>query len=617
MSGKRVAKPNSAPQVVETAAAGAETAVLTKKKNLKALWIALAAAAAVLLVAVVVVCVYANGYGQVFPGVTLDGEKLSGLSRSELENVISPEKLLRGTVTITAGGQELGAYTQRELGAEIDQTALIDEVWGVGRREGALGWLKNGWTMVKGLMGGKNDVPVAVAGYDEALLRRTAASLATGFDQDPIDGSYELSREGLFATKSADGRKLDQAGLVQALTDMDGSAGEVEAPWETVKAKELDLEQISQELSAEPSPAKYDVASGKVVDGQVGVSLDTQSAAVTLESAAPGETVQLPAEVVYPEMTAEELEKVLFRDVLGTASTNVSGTSARRGNVKLAGSTVNGAILNPGDIFDYNQVVGQRTAAKGYGAAGTYVNGETVNTIGGGICQVSSTIYLASLLSNLEIVTRSNHRFWPGYITLGMDATVSWGGPEFRFKNNTNYPIRIDVSYVNNKLTVTFRGTKADDSYVKMTYKQLGFTARPVVYEETDTLPYGTEKVKQSGHDGYKVETYRNVYKGDGTLISSKLEAVSNYSTQNKIILKGTANKPSEPANPGTDPGADPGQNPGGGDVPAGGETDIPGGGGSEGTGGETGVPGGGDTGGGDTGGGTQSPSAPEDTAAQ
>ncbi len=607
MSGKRVAKPNSAPKDAERTAAGTETGVLTKKEHSKAPWIALAAVAALLIVAVVGVCVYANGYSQVFPGVTLDGEKLSGLSRGEVEDRISPEKLLQGTVTITANGEELGAYTQQELGAEIDQTALVDEVWQVGRRKGALGWLENGLTMVKGLMGGENDVSVIVAGYDNALLRRTAASLAADFDRDPIDGSYELSREGLFATKPADGQKLDQAGLVKALTDMGGSAGEVEAPWKPVKGKELDLEQISQELTAEASPAKYDIASGKVVDGEVGVHLDTQAAASALESAAPGDTVQLPADIVYPEMTAEELEKVLFKDVLGTATTNVSGTTARRGNVKLAGSAVNGTILNPGDIFDYNKVVGQRTAAKGYGAAGTYVNGETVNTIGGGICQVSSTIYLTSLRSNLEIVTRANHRFWPGYIPLGMDATVSWGGPEFRFKNNTNYPIRIDVSYVNNKLTVTFMGTKTDDTYVEMTYKQVGYTARPVVYEETDSLPYGTQKVKQSGHDGYKVETYRNVYAGDGTLISSKLEAVSNYSTQNKIILTGTAGRPAE---------GNPGENPGGGDVPAGGETDIPGGGetGGEGTGGESGTPGGetggeggtpgeGDTGGSETGG--------------
>ena len=140
------------------------------------------------------------------------------------------------------------------------------------------------------------------------------------------------------------------------------------------------------------------------MDGDVGVSLDPQAAAFVLDAAQPGERVQLPAETIYPTLTAEELEAVLFRDVLSTTTTNVSGSSARKGNVKLAGQAVNGTVLNDGDIFDYNKVVGKRTRERGFGEAATYVNGETVNTVGGGICQVSSTIYLATLLANLEIV---------------------------------------------------------------------------------------------------------------------------------------------------------------------------------------------------------------------
>ena len=136
-------------------------------------------------------------------------------------------------------------------------------------------------------------------------------------------------------------------------------------------------------MNAEPSAARYDVETGKVVDGEVGVRLDPEAAAFALEAAVPGETVQLPAEVVYPEMTAQELEAVLFRDVLSTTTTTVSGTGARKGNVKLAGAAVNGLVLNDGDVFDYNQVVGKRTVERGYGEAATYVNGETVNTVGG------------------------------------------------------------------------------------------------------------------------------------------------------------------------------------------------------------------------------------------
>lgn len=516
----------------------------------RAVWIAAAAIAAVLAASAAGLCAYANSYQSVFPGVRMGEETLAGLSREELAGRVSPDALLSGEVTVTAAGLELGSYTQKELGAQVETEKLEEAVWQVGREPGALGWLKNGWTMLKGRLGGATDVDAAVSGYDPAALRRAAQTMAAAFDRQPVDGSYELSRDGLYATKPADGQRLVQEELVEVLEELEGSAGEVEAPWETLPAKELDLRALAQELNAEPSAARYDVETGKVMDGEVGVKLDPEAAAFALEAAVPGETVQLPAEVVYPEMTAQELEAVLFRDVLSTTTTSVSGSSARRGNVRLAGESVNGTVLNDGDVFDYNKVVGKRTVERGFGAAATYINGETVDTVGGGICQVSSTIYLATLLANLEIVERYNHRFYPGYITLGMDATVSWGGPEFRFKNNTGYPIRIDVGYASGQLTVTIVGTKTDDTYVKMTYDVLGTTKYETEYVETEELAWGEQRQKQNGYTGYEVVSYRNVYSGDGKLLSSNVEAKSNYKSRNQIILTGIAGRPVAPEMP-------------------------------------------------------------------
>ena len=513
-------------------------------------WIALALAAVLLAGGAAGLGIYANGYDRVFPGVTMGETELSGLSYQELDARLPIDQLMKREVTVTADGQELGSRTQGQLGAQVDREALRDAVWAVGREKGALGWLKNGWTMLTGWLGGGAELAAGVSGYDRAALDRAAAELAQAFDREPVDGSYTLSREGLFATKPADGQRLDQKELAEVLEATAGAAAQVEAPWEMVKAQDLDLEAMASELNAEPSAARYDVATDKVVDGQVGVSLDPEAAAFALESAVPGETVQLPAQVVYPELTAQELEAVLFRDVLSTTTTNVSGSRVRKGNVRLSGEAVNGTVLNDGDVFDYNQVVGKRTTERGYGEAATYVNGETVNTVGGGICQTSSTIYLATLLANLEIVERYNHRFYPGYITLGMDATVSWGGPEFRFKNNTGYPIRLDVSYADSKLTVSIVGTKVDDTYVKMTYSTLSTTGYETEYVESPDLAWGTQKQKQNGYVGYEVVSYRNLYKGDGTLISSTVEAKSVYKNRNQIILTGTAGRPVTPELP-------------------------------------------------------------------
>jgi vancomycin resistance protein YoaR len=180
---------------------------------------------------------------------------------------------------------------------------------------------------------------------------------------------------------------------------------------------------------------------------------------------------------------------------------------------------------------------------------------------------VSSTLYYATLLSNLQIVQRWAHAYAPAYITFGCDATVSWGGPDYEFRNNTDYPIKVTASYSGGRLTVTFYGTKLDNSYVQIVSKTLSSKGYDVVYEKTNELPAGVEQVDQTPYTGYYVKTWRNIYAGDGTLLSSTEEAVSDYNARNKIIKVGTRvdpapaapeepAAPTEPTTPDNDAGA-------------------------------------------------------------
>ena len=559
MEGKRISQPD----------VGTEA-----KKKLPVAGIIAAVLAALLLGATAGLCLYANSYDKIFPGVSVGSVDLGGQDRetalgilySRMNELTDPY-----TITITADGRDLGEYTPSQLGGYTNAQELTDQAYAVGRSSGPVGFVADGIAMARGLLGISTNLSPAIL-YDQEKLEDAVADIAAEFDLEPLDGSYEVTRDGLYATKQQDGRALDREALASAITESTG--GEIEASWSSLPAQPLDLEAMAQELSPEASPARYDIETGAVVDGEVGVTLDVEAAQYVLDAALDGETVKLPAEVTFPAVTAEELQEVLFRDLLSTCTTRVSGTSTRKNNVKLSGQAVNGTILNDGDIFDYNAVVGQRTTEKGYGAAPSYINGETVDSIGGGICQTSSTIYLASLLANLEIVERYAHRYAPSYITLGMDATVSWGGPEFRFKNNTGYPIRIDVSYANSEITVNIYGTKTDDTYVKMTREVLSSTGYETEYVETEELPWGTQQQKQSGYTGYEVVSYRNVYDGQGNLLSSDMEAKSSYKSRNEIILVGIAGRPDsgdtgttgggtdtgESTDPGgtTDPGTDP-----------------------------------------------------------
>ena len=502
--------------------------------------------------------VYANHiYEGVFPGVTIADIPLEGKSLSGAQNTLDQQLLSRlqsSTVTVSACGEVLGSYNQHELGAKAHTAEAALHAYAIGREEGMSGWISNTFTMVRAILGEKIDISTTLS-YDETMLRAAVDEMADKFYSDSSDAFYELSADGLYATKERNGRELDRDALTEQLR---GAQGEIEATWTKIPGRSLDLQAMADAVSSEALPARYDHKLGAVVDGQVGVSVDVEAAQYVMDAAAEGERIRLPAEVVYPQMTAEELNAVLFRDLLSTFTTDVSGTDVRRNNVRLSGEFVNGTILNHGDVFDYNEVVGKRTVERGFGEAAAYRNGETVQEVGGGICQTSSTIYCAVLLANLEIVQRSNHRYAPGYVDFGMDATVSWGGPEFRFRNDTGYPMRIDVIYdsVNHTITVSLYGTKTDDTYVVMTNEVLAVIPYNTIYEETMDLKWGKTSTKQTPYTGYKVVTYRNVYDGEGNLISSTLEARSTYQSRDKIILVGINGRPEDTGDTGDNGGS-------------------------------------------------------------
>lgn len=466
-----------------------------------------------------------------------------------------------GKDTPNAGGNQNAlsdasySFTLADLGAGVDLDALTQQLYQVGR-EG--GFLTNGWTYLTHLLGRDRCILPEEAGLtlDNLRTRATAERLAESLSYPAVDSAWETGADTITLTKARDGRSVDPAELEAAIRGMvSGRSDYALCGFTTLAAKVLTAQEIYDTVAGEMKNAGYDPDTKSIYAETVGAEFDAEEAQKLLDSAEPGETVEIAAVIEYPTVTAEQLEKVLFRDVLGTYTTHVGGSSGRIGNVRLSAKSINGYVLNCGEVFSYNDVVGQRTAARGYSAAPAYVKGETVDEIGGGICQTSSTLYMATLLSNLEIVTRAAHRYVPAYIPKGMDATVSWGGPEYRFRNDTDYPIKVTASVSSkNYLTITIYGTKTDDTYVKITNEVLGSTPYETVYENDSTLPAGTEKVKQTPYTGYKVRTYRNVYSGDGKLISSTFEASSDYKARNKIILKGpeAVTKPDPPV---TDPG--------------------------------------------------------------
>lgn len=212
----------------------------------------------------------------------------------------------------------------------------------------------------------------------------------------------------------------------------------------------------------------------------------------------------------------------------------------RSTNIKLAVEKINGTVILPGEIFSYNNIVGNRTELAGFKTAPMYQNGKIVDGIGGGICQVSSTLYNVAIYANLEIIERKNHQFLPAYIQPGRDATVTDGYVDFKFKNTRTYPIKLICSAESGILTVKLYGKKQPTEYnieIQTTITQT--MPYETVYEKDSNLNKGEQEIIQNGKNGYISNTYK-IIKLKGEIISKVLISTDKYNVLNEIIKVGT-----------------------------------------------------------------------------
>ena len=503
----------------------------------------------VLVLAYLAACVVTQTvYGSTaLPHTDVLGLDVSRLTDQQIEALWTekgPQLLQDTAVSLTEDGAAIGDVSLETLGVTVTpQAAAIAagasqryESWG----GGALAWLRGGWAYIHSWFAQTSAVPQLTV--DAAALDTACDDLAASLNCTVVDGGYRLEKgEGLYITKPADGRMLDAQKLEGDLTAMlqSGALTPVACTYQEKKAQTVDVQTLHDQLAGEKAESVCDKTTGEPTESRVGVAFDVSAVQAQLDAAAPGTEFLADAQVEFPTVSTEELQACMFRDVLGTFTTKCAGPWGRHQNIKLASAAINGKIYNPGEEFWYNSTVGQRTAARGYQEAGVYEAGRTTTGIGGGICQVSSTLYYAVLLSDLDIVLRYCHMFNPGYMPIGCDATVSWGGPDFAFRNSRDYPIKIVTSYNDdtNELTCTIMGTKVDDHYVVMTNAVLASYDYQTVYQESPDVAPGEEVIDQYGHTGNHVRTWRNIYDGDGNLLSSRVEADSHYDVGNKIIL--------------------------------------------------------------------------------
>lgn len=524
-----------------------------RKNKQKASIIAICAAIAVFIVIIVAaIFLFSDNNGNlILKNVSVAGVNVGGMTKDEAAAAIS--KATEGTYTkIPMVVKVLDSSIEispANSGAKLDVDAATDAAYAFGRTGSSS---KKKADKLAALAGVDIDISQCLH-LDETVIRNLLDTLGKKYSSTLMESTYRID-PAFDPTSTAPQSLVITIGTPEYSLDMDALYAQVVAAYNTntfaVEGKcdvrepaAVDLDAIHKEYYVAPKDAVLSSDKTTIKEpAKDGFGFNLEEAKKQVASAKYGETVSIPLSVIKPDVTDEDLEKEMFKDVLGKFTATAESDPDRNINLELACKAINGIVLNPDESFSYNEALGERTEAKGYRPGPSYAGNDTVKTIGGGICQVSSALYYSTLIAELSVTKRDEHQFNTGYVPLGMDAMVSWGAWDFVFWNNLDHPIRIEASASGGSVTVAIMGTETRDYDVKMEYnildtKNYSTSYKTLSADNADGYRDGDVIVK--GYTGYNVETYRCKYSKNGNaLISRDFVAKSSYQVRNEVICR-------------------------------------------------------------------------------
>ena len=478
---------------------------------------------------------------KILSGVSIMGIDVSKLSQQEATDKLNEiiQSKCEDDIALKYKDYET-TVNGKQINAKFDVEKAVNEAYNIGKGGNIL---VNNYNILITLIQ-KKDISMDLY-YDDGLLSTAIEGISSKMPDSVKQSSYYVEDDNVIIVKGKSGVKIKEDTMKEEIVSVMKKIEEkniiITIPVETVEPDAIDVEKIRNEIYKAPQDAYVSSNPTTVhthVNG-VDFNISIEEAKKLLEE--DKEEYKIPLKITVPKIKVENLGEKAFPDLLATYTTRYDPTNKNRSNnLTIAAGKINGTILMPGEIFSYNKVVGARTIAAGYKEAGAYAGGKVVKDVGGGICQISSTIYNTALLANLEIVDRSNHQFLTSYVPVSRDATVSWGGLDFKFKNTRTYPIKIVASAKNGLAKVSFYGIKEETEYeVVIQSKTLSYIPYTVKYIEDSSLARGKEVVSQSGYNGCKSEAYR-VLKLNGKVVSKTLLSRDTYDPMQRIIRRGT-----------------------------------------------------------------------------
>ena len=472
-------------------------------------------------------------------GVNIEGVNVSGLTREDAKEKIDLiyEENNKKDIVLKYGEYETTINSKLiDTNYEIDDA--VKNAISIGRDSNIV---INNYNILLAKMGKKN-VTVNIS-INEDELKTTIENISKDLPGALVQPSYYIEDDNLIITKGNAGIKIDSENLAkrikEELKNIDSDVKSIEIPVINEEPEQINIEKIHEEVYKEVQNAYITQSPFEIHPEIEGVDFDIDEARNLLNE--DEEKYVIPLKITKPTVTIMQIGSEAFPDLLATYSTKYDGGNINRtNNLELACEKINNKVILAGETFSFNKILGARTASAGYKEAKVYENGEVVDGIGGGICQVSSTLYNSVLMANMEVVERRNHQFITSYTPAGRDATVVYGQTDFKFKNTRKYPVKIEAKCSNGIITISIQGIKeANDCNVSFSTETISTIPYTVKYINDNTLENGKEKVKQVGTNGMITETYITKTL-NGTVVSKELLSKDTYNAMERIILRGT-----------------------------------------------------------------------------
>lgn len=436
------------------------------------------------------ITLYISSSDKIITGIYIKGVEVAGLTKDQAIEKVTNEfnNVLPNNLTVVHGEYETQLNLD-DLGANFNIEEAVNRAYNMGRDSNIF---KNMGTIIKNLVSA-NDLDLNVTVNTEQSTS-VLNDISTKLPDTVVQSSYYVEGKKLIITRGKTGNVVDVAPSIEniknKIQDLTYASSKIELVTVSKDPDAIDIDKIHNEIYKEPVNAYYTTNPYVVYPHENGVdfNISVDEAKAMLNEVK--DEYEIPLKYTAPSVTTNMIGTEAFPDLLAKFSTNYNARDTdRTTNLRLAAEKINGTVLMPGETFSYNTVVGERTIAAGYKEAAMYQNGEVVDGLGGGICQISTTLYNAVLYSNLEIVERRNHQFVPSYAKAGRDATVVYGSIDFKFKNTRNYPVKILCTVSGGVAKCEIYGLKENPDYdVEITSRVTETTATSIKSETYKTV---------------------------------------------------------------------------------------------------------------------------------